>query len=264
MYFCWWSTFVGDLKQEINPDEYFHKPELISDNRGNSSEYPEWREEEKRGRTEPDPSPKGALVIDTVEDQETQKITDFLHSIRNSLKAFIEEMKENQYIMNDFEISDEIRKTEEMDQFDFTTGVKNMQYFNEGRKSYIRIINKKNWPPTMDDLLEYITIYSQMNSIKFASLNQDKYMKGKNKEEKKETKKRVKNNRSISKGELNRNVFNSGRGDMSINNDILKTASMVNFKLTWFRNQENLKRCGLKFVNLTLMFSKKLRLSSIE
>lgn len=58
-----------------------------------------------------------------------------------------------------------------------------MGYLAEGRKSYIRIKNKKNWPPTMEDLLEYITIYSQMNNIKFASLNRDKYfeLKGKKK-----------------------------------------------------------------------------------
>jgi len=33
--------------------------------------------------------------------------------------------------------------------------------------------NKTAWPPTMDNLLEYITIYSQMNNLKFASLNKD-------------------------------------------------------------------------------------------
>lgn len=57
-------------------------------------------------------------------------------------------------------------------------------YITEGRKSYIRIKNKKNWPPTMDDLLEYISIYSQMNNIKFTTLNNDKYFQRKDSKKK--------------------------------------------------------------------------------
>ena len=68
-----------------------------------------------------------------------------------------------------------------------------------------------------------------MNSVKFASLNQDKYNKIRSKEEKKEPKRRVKNIRSSSKGEFNLHAFNSGRGDISMNNDIPRTASMVIF-----------------------------------
>ena len=141
-------------------------------------------EEDKNSKVDENLTQKQSVREETIEEKETHKVADFIHSIRNILFQFINEMKENQYIMQDFEISEEAKKTEEQDNYDFGNGVNNIQYFNEGRKSYIRIINKKNWPPTMDDLLEYITIYSQMNSIKFASLNQDKYNKIKPKEEK--------------------------------------------------------------------------------
>lgn len=83
---------------------------------------------------------------------------------------------------------------------------------DEGRKSYLMIKNKKNWPPTTDDLLEYINIYSQLNSIKFVSLNHDRYFHEGMKQEKKSKKKsnqttqeegkRTKKWRSISKSEF--------------------------------------------------------------
>ena len=46
-------------------------------------------------------------------------------------------MNENKYIIQDFEFSEEVRKTEEVDQADLSNGVNNLQYFSEGRKSYI-------------------------------------------------------------------------------------------------------------------------------
>ena len=54
-------------------------------------------------------------------------------------------------------------------------------YHSEGRKSYMKIKTRKNWPPTMDDLLEYISIYSQMNNIKFTSLNYEEFYEKQNK-----------------------------------------------------------------------------------
>lgn len=65
---------------------------------------------------------------------------------------------------------------------------------NYDRSSWVRKREKNKWPPTTDDLLEYITIYSQMNNMKFASMNKDKVQRAI--QNKKSIKKRSKKTRT--------------------------------------------------------------------
>ena len=60
------------------------------------------------------------------------------------------------------------------------------------RSSYIRRRQINRWPPTTNDLLEYITIYSQMNNMKFASMNQEKVEKSMRKKKSIKKKKKAK------------------------------------------------------------------------
>jgi hypothetical protein len=102
-----------------------------------------------------------------------------LQTFKKKLEAYIETQKNKTLKNADFERSGgapEIQDTYEGDQ----EGANNDPN-EEGRKSYIRIKNKKNWPPTMEDLLEYISIYSQMNNIKFTTLNYEVYYEKQNK-----------------------------------------------------------------------------------
>ena len=112
----------------------------------------------------------------------------FLNEWKNKLHLFIESCDNSKIEPSDFE-KNKSTNSENPNPFDNVEnfeGEKSM-YSKEGRKSFIRIKNKKNWPPTMEDLLEYISIYSQMNSIKFVTLNHDKYIQSKKKKTKRKS-----------------------------------------------------------------------------
>lgn len=127
----------------------------------------------------------------------------FLQEWRHKLHLLIENCDNSIVKPSDFEKPSFPKDgTDPFDPADDFEGDKS-EYLREGRKSYIRIKNKKNWPPTMEDLLEYISIYSQMNNIKFESLNHDKYIQikspKKSKKSSKDSSKTHKKWKSISK-----------------------------------------------------------------
>jgi hypothetical protein len=101
-----------------------------------------------------------------------------LKMFKKKLESYIENQKNTTLKKSDFERSGGI--SEIQDPFEKVQDDSNNDPYDEGRKSFIRIKNKKNWPPTMEDLLEYISIYSQMNNIKFTTLNYDVYFEKQN------------------------------------------------------------------------------------
>jgi hypothetical protein len=119
---------------------------------------------------------KESDVVKEVEKVMREDFSKFLQEWRQKLHLLIENWDNSIVKPSDFEKPTLPRDgNDPFDQADDFEGDKS-EYLREGRKSYIRIKNKKNWPPTMEDLLEYISIYSQMNNLKFESLNHDKYI----------------------------------------------------------------------------------------
>ena len=113
---------------------------------------------------------------------------------------------------------------------------------NYDRASWIRRREINKWPPTMDELLEYITIYSQMNNFKFANLNKDKVNQASGK--KKQIKKRVKNARASTQI---RDVTQL-ESEQDDNCEISKSVSMVWFlKFSFYHNFRELE--SLKISN---------------
>lgn len=102
-----------------------------------------------------------------------------LKMFKKKLESYIDNQKNTTLNKSDFERTG--GNSEMQDPFEkVQDDMNNNDPYDEGRKSFIRIKNKKNWPPTMEDLLEYISIYSQMNNIKFTTLNYDVYFEKQN------------------------------------------------------------------------------------
>lgn len=160
-----------------------------------------------------------------------------LKNCRQKLISFIEDSNNATLKYGDFERVG--KKIEKPSPFEYqeSNGGEHNDYIDEGRKSYLMIKNKKNWPPTTDDLLEYINIYSQLNSIKFVSLNHDRYFHGEMKHEKKGKKKhnqtvqeegkRAKKWRSISKSEFSFVNFTPREETVAGKESRLKSLAMV-------------------------------------
>lgn len=120
------------------------------------------------------------------EEEVTADLPNILRLLKQQLLLFIEEKSNSKLKKSDFE---RVRSfTYPNKSFENVTNSEEDNedsYNSEGRKSYLRIKNRKNWPPTMEDLLEYINIYSQMNNIKFTFLNYEEFYEKKNNKRKK-------------------------------------------------------------------------------
>ena len=121
-------------------------------------------------------------------------LPNILRLFKQQLLSFIEEKTNSTMQRSDFEINRCASNPHEP--FEETKQVPEddpVNYSSEGRKSYMKIRNRKNWPPTMEDLLEYISIYSQMNNIKFTSLNYEEFYERQSKKNNKEKNNKGKN-----------------------------------------------------------------------
>lgn len=113
-------------------------------------------------------------------------LPNILRLFRQQLHIFVEEQNESTMKRGDFErMGNLANPSEPFDQADNKFGEDEDQLQTEGRKSYMKIKTRKNWPPNLEDLLEYISIYSQMNNIKFTSLNYEEFFEKKSKKHKK-------------------------------------------------------------------------------